>query len=137
MKPVLTTESSPTGREEKCYYYAPGYNLNRFEEAQGFIASKHFNAKVSSISFKGVFSLMSVQMGENWIKLSTTVALNKIRKSEEMEKGWKKDEIAIPAQFRDLNPVHVSPLIDVGRMMLILVTRSIELSNTLYSGQGS
>ena len=109
----MTGKSSPTGRADKCYYYAPDYNLNRFEEAQGFIASKHFNAKVSSVSFNGVFHLMSVMLGERLIKLSKTVALNRIRASEEFEKGWKKDETALPAHFRDrdLDPVHVIPLI--------------------------
>ena len=106
----LIVASSPTGRPEKCYFYAPDYNLNRFEEGQGFIASNHLNAKVSSISFKGVFSLMSVRMGERWIKLSTTVALNRIRKSEELEKGWKRAEIGLPVEFRDLDPVHVVPM---------------------------
>ena len=103
---------SPNGRPDKCYYFAPDYNLklNRFEEAQGYIASNHFNAKMSSVSFKGVFKLMSVKLGERWIKLSTTLALNRIRKSEELEKGWKRDEIALPAEFRDLDPVHLIPL---------------------------
>ena len=49
-------------------------------------------------------------MGEKWIKLSTTVALNRIRKSEELEKGWKKGDIGLPAELRDLDPVHVVPL---------------------------
>ena len=53
---------------------------------------------------------MSVRMGEHFIKLSTTRALNRIRKSEELEKGWKKDEIGLPAELRDLDPVHVVPL---------------------------
>ena len=84
--------------------------MNRFEEAQGFIASNHFNAKVSSISFKGVFNLMSIKIGDYYIKLSTTVALNKIRKSEEIEKGWRKNEIALPPELRGLDPVHIVPL---------------------------
>ena len=109
----MTGKSSPSGRPDKCYYYAPSYNLNRFEEAQGFIASKHFNAKVSSVSLNGVFHLMSIMLGEKWIKLSKTVALNRIRASEEFEKGWKKGEVALPVQFRDLDPVHVIPLIGV------------------------
>ena len=79
----LIVQSRPTGKENKCYYYAPEYNANRFEEAQGFIASNHFNAKVSAISYKGVFYLMSGRMGDHYIKLSTTRALNKIRKEEE------------------------------------------------------
>ena len=111
--PISTVASSPTGRPEKCFYYAPDYNLNRFEEAQGFIANKHFNAKLSSVSFKGVFHLMSVMLGEKFIKLSKTVALNRIRASEELEKGWKKGEIALPVEFRDLDPVHIIPLIGV------------------------
>ena len=96
---------------------------------------------------------MSVRLGERWIRLSTTVALNRIRKSEEMEKGWRKNEIALPVEFRDLDPVHVVPMKrvifgysckqfsseinplqkDMGRLMLILMTRSIDLSNTQYS----
>ena len=56
---------------------------------------------------------MSIMLGEKWIKLSKTVALNRIRASEEFEKGWKKGEVALPVQFRDLDPVHVIPLIGV------------------------
>ena len=107
---ISIVESSPTGRSDKCFYYAPDYNLGRFEEAQGFIASNHFNAKMSSISFKGVFYLMSVRMGERSIKLSTTVALSRIRRSEELEKGWRKNEISLMAEYNDLDPVHVVPL---------------------------
>ena len=103
-------KSSLTARTDKCFFYAPDYNLNRFEEAQGYIASNHINAKVSSTSFRGVFNLMSVRMGDHFIKLSSTVALNSIRKTEEHEKGWKKTEIQLPAEFRDFDPVHVVPL---------------------------
>ena len=103
-------ESRPSGRDDKCYFYAPGYNSKRFEEAQGYVASNHVNGKVSSISFKGVFYLMSVRLGDHFIKLSTATALNRIRKDEELEKGWKKSEIGIPAELRDLDPVHVAPL---------------------------
>ena len=53
---------------------------------------------------------MSVKLGDHFIKLSTTVALNRIKKGEKLEKGWKKDEIGLPAELRDLNPVHVVPL---------------------------
>ena len=53
---------------------------------------------------------MSVRLGERWIKLSTTKALNSIRKNEELEKGWRKNEIGLPEEFRDLDPVHVVPL---------------------------
>ena len=53
---------------------------------------------------------MSVKMGDHYIKLSRTVALNRIRKSEELEKGWRKDEIHLPVELRDLDPVHVQPL---------------------------
>lgn len=87
--------------------------MNRFEEAQGYIASNHFNAKTSSVSFKGVFYLMSIRMGEEWIKISSTVALNRIRKDEELEKGWRKDEMALPAEMRaglNFDPVHIVPL---------------------------
>ena len=76
---------------------------------------------------------MSVRMGDYYIKLSETIELNRIRKNEELEKGWRKDEIALPAMFRDSDPVHVVPLIDIGRLLLILVTRNIDLSNTQYS----
>ena len=114
----MTGLSSPTGRSDKCYYYAPDYNLNRFEEAQGYIASNHFNAKLSSVSFKGVFYLMSVRLGDHYIKLSTTMALNKIRRSEESEKGWKKSEIGLPAESRDLDPVHVVPLKRVEKLKI-------------------
>lgn len=102
---------APTKRADKCFYYAPDYNLNRFEEAQGFIASNHVSAKLSSTTFNGIFHLMSVRLGERWIKLSTTLALNRIRKTEELEKGWKKGEILLPVEFRDLDPVHVIPLL--------------------------
>ena len=84
--------------------------MNRFEEAQGFIASNHFSAKVSSTSFRGVFYLMSVKLGDHYIKLSTTVALNSIRKDEELKKGWRKGLFSIPVELRDLDPVHVVPL---------------------------
>ena len=102
--------SRPTGNSDKCFYYAPDYNLDRFEEAQGYIASNHFNAKVSSISFKGIFYLMSARLGEHFIKLSTTVALNRIRRDEELEKGWKKGDFRLPVELRDQDLVHVIPL---------------------------
>ena len=76
----------------------------------GYIASNHINAKVSSISFRGVFYLMSIRIGDGWIKVSNTVSLNRIRKSEELEKGWRKDEVAMPVEFRDFDLVHVVPL---------------------------
>ena len=82
----------------------------RFEESQGYIASNHQNAKVSSISFRGVFYLMSVKLGDHFIKLSTTLSLNRIRKEEELEKGWKKGDFGVPAELRDLDLVHVVPL---------------------------
>ena len=106
----MTVESRPRSREDKCYYYAPDFNAQRFEEAQGYIASNHFNAKVSSISFKGVFYLMSARLGDHYIKLSKTLALNRIRREEELEKGWKKGDFGVPAELRDLNLVHVVPL---------------------------
>ena len=107
----MTLTSRPTGRDEKCYYYAPEYNLGRFEESQGYIASNHFNSKVSSVSFKDVFYLMSVRMGDHYIKLSTTVALNRIRRDEELDKGWRKSDFVVPVtELRDLDLVHVVPL---------------------------
>ena len=63
---------------------------------------------------------MSVKLGEGWIKLSTTIAVNRIHKSEEMEKGWKKDEIALPAELRDLDPVHLIPLKRVQTLLLVI-----------------
>lgn len=53
---------------------------------------------------------MSVRLGDHYIKLSRTIALNRIRKDEELEKGWRKDEIGLPTAFRELDPVHVIPL---------------------------
>ena len=64
----MTKESSPTKRPERCFYYAPDYNLNTFETAQGFIASNHFNTKQSIISFKGTFHVMSLSIGNTWIR---------------------------------------------------------------------
>ena len=106
----MTIQSRPTARDDKCYYYAPDFNARRFEEAQGYIPSNHINGKVSSISFKRVFHLMSVKLGDNFIRLSTTLSLNRIRKREESEKGWKKGEFGVPAELRDLDLVHVVPL---------------------------
>lgn len=106
----MTVKSRPTAKDDKCFYYAPDYNAKRFEESQGYIASNHYNAKVSSISFNGVFYLMSVKLNDHYIKLSTTVALNKIRKNEELEKGWRKGDFGIPAELRDHDVVHVVPL---------------------------
>ena len=68
------------------------------------------NAKVSSISFGGVFYLMSIRIGDGWIKVSKTIALNRIRKSEELEKGWHKDELAMPVEYKDFDLVHIVPL---------------------------
>ena len=65
---LLTIQSSPTRRPDRCYYYAPEYNINRFESAQGFIASNHFNAKQSVVSYKGFFKVMSLSVGDSWIR---------------------------------------------------------------------
>ena len=132
-KIVPTTESSPTRRQDRCFYYAPDYNLNRFEKAQGFIASNHFNAKQSVVSFKGIFHVMSLSIGDSWIRTSTTGSLNTIRDDEQAAKGWKKGEIALPYEFQDLHAVHMISLKDLGRLLIVLVTRSIALSNTQYS----
>ena len=121
---------SPLKRPDKCFYYAPYYNLNRFETAQGLLANNHFNAITSAISFKGVFYVMSLRFGEGLIRTSTTTSLNRIRKTVE---GWKKGEIDFPLEFRDLDQVHMIPMTDLGRMLIILVSRSVELSNTQYS----
>ena len=53
---------------------------------------------------------MSIRLGERWVKLSTTVSLNRIRKNEELEKGWRKNEIALPPELRDLDLVHLIPM---------------------------
>ena len=116
-------------RSDKCYYYAPEYNLDRFEIAQGnfrsiltisylilegYIANFHLNAKTSAVVRKGVFTLVSMRMGDGVIRTSTTKSLRPIRsKSEEMEKGWKRGEIAAGerAEFRGMDAVHVVPLI--------------------------
>ena len=39
----------------------------------------------------------------------------------------------LPHEFQDLDAVHISPIVDLGRLLFILVTRSIVLSNTQYS----
>ena len=67
------------------------------------------------------------------IRTSKTGSLNFIIQNEEVEKGWKKGEIALPVEFRDLDAVHVLPFVDLERLLFILVTRSILLSNTQYS----
>ena len=53
---------------------------------------------------------MSVKLGDHYIKLSTTLALNRIRKDEELEKGWRQGDFGVPAELRDLDLVHVVPL---------------------------
>ena len=53
---------------------------------------------------------MSSKLGDNYIKLSTTIALNRLRKDEELQKGWRKGLLNIPTELRDLDPVHVLPL---------------------------
>ena len=129
----MTLTSSPTKRDDKCFYYSPEYNLNRFEPAQGFIASNHFNARQSVVTFQDSFHVMSLRFGDPFIKTSSTRALNAIRQSEESTLGWKKGELSFPLEFKDLDPVHILPLLDLGRLLIVLVTRSIALSNTQYS----
>ena len=115
-------------RSDKCYYYAPEYNLDRFEIAQGsfralsimshlifegYIANFHLNARTSAVVRKGVFTLVSMRMGDGVIRTSTTKSLRPIRsKSEELEKGWKRGEIAAGerAEFRGMDAVHVVSL---------------------------
>ena len=50
--------------------------------------------------------------------------------------------MALPYEFNDVDPItgirtldpaHIIPLVDLGRLLVVLVTRSIELSNTQYS----
>ncbi|CBY39005.1 unnamed protein product [Oikopleura dioica] len=76
---------------------------------------------------------MSLRFGDPLIKTSSTMSLNAIRESEEGTKGWKKGELSFPPEFTDLDPVHILPLLDLGRLLIVLVTRSIALSNTQYS----
>ncbi|CBY13544.1 unnamed protein product [Oikopleura dioica] len=76
-----------------------------------------------------------MNIDDSWISrgTSTTASLNAIKKDEELTKGWKKGEIALPHEFKDLDAVHILPLVDLGRLLVVLVTRSIELSNMQYS----
>ena len=53
---------------------------------------------------------MSARLGEHFIKLSKTLALNRIRKDEELEKGWRQGDFGLPAELRDHDLVHVVPL---------------------------
>ena len=53
---------------------------------------------------------MSARLGDDYIKLSKTVSLNRIRREEELEKGWRKGDFGVPAELRDLDLVHVVPL---------------------------
>ena len=53
---------------------------------------------------------MSARLGDHFIKLSKTLALNRIGKDEELEKGWRQGDFGIPAELRDLDLVHVVPL---------------------------
>ena len=39
----------------------------------------------------------------------------------------------MPHDFQGLDAVHILPLVDLDRLLVVLVTRSIELSNTQYS----
>ena len=129
----LTIKSSPTGKPDRCFHYAPDHNTNRFEISQGFIVSNHFNAKQSVVSFKGASVVLSLNVGDSWIRTSTTKSLTVIRDYEEEEKGWKKEEIALPHEFKDLDAVHILSFVDLGRLLIVLVTRSIILSNPQYS----
>ena len=61
---------------------------------------------------------------ESICRTSKTGSLNLIRKEEEATKGWKKGEIALPSEFRDLDAVHVLPFVDLGRLLFVLVARS-------------
>lgn len=63
-------------------------------------------------------------MGEEWIKISSTVALNRIRKDEELEKGWRKNEMALPAEMRaglNFDPVHIVPLKGVESCRIVII----------------
>ena len=44
--------------------------------------------------------MMSDRLGDHFVKLSTTKALNRIHKSEESEKGWRKGEFGLPTELR-------------------------------------
>ena len=72
-------------------------------------------------------------MGEHYIKLSTTYILNRIRKEEEFEKGWKKNEIRLPAELRDLNPVHVVPLKKVVNIIFLAVKITQDFDQIFFS----
>ena len=56
---------------------------------------------------------MSARMGDQFIKLSTTTSLNKIRKDKEMEKGWRKGDLSVTEEINELDLVHVLPLVGV------------------------
>ena len=75
---------------------------------------------------------MSVRMGDYYIKVSSTVALNSIRKDEELEKGWRKNEIHLPAEFRDLDPVFVIPLKRVEHFCKEIVRIYITLRRLIW-----
>ena len=66
-------------------------------------------------------------------RTSTTGSLNLIKGDEEATKGWKKGDIALPYEFQDLNTIHIIPFVDLGRLLIVLVCRSVALSNTQYS----
>ena len=85
------------------------------------------------MSYKGIFYVMSLSIGDSWIRTSITGSLNTIRDDEQEAKGWKKGERALPYEFQDLDAVHILPFVDLGRLLIVLVTRSIALSNTQYS----
>ena len=68
-----------------------------------------------------------------FLRTSTTTSLDSIRTDEEAIKGWKKGEIALPHEFNDLDAVHILPFTDLGKLVIVLVTRSIDLSNMQYS----
>ena len=78
---------------------------------QGYIANFHFNARSSAVKRNGEFTLMSIKLGEGMIRTSTTKSLRPIRNNKQSELGWKRGEISILAQFRDMDPVDVVPLI--------------------------
>ena len=80
---------------------------------EGYIANFHLNARTSAVVRKGVFTLVSMRMGDGVIRTSTTKSLRPIRKSDELEKGWKRGEITAGerAEFRGMDAVHVVPLI--------------------------
>ena len=124
---------SPFSRRDKCFYYAPERNLRRFEVAQGLIANNHWNAKTSSIVWNDKFVLMSSRFGDLEIRTSSTLSLTPIRWQEQNLKGWRKGSIGLSTKFKDLEIMDVIPLVHLAKPFLIIISRSLLLTNTKAS----